>query len=490
VNEQSTTKAWSVMAEALAVRQDDYIGSEDQAPARAGADPIAAQAVRTQLDRILNSRAFARSPRISRFLTFVVEQTLQRQEDKLKEYLLGVEVFGRMESFDPRIDSIVRVEARRLRYKLEKYYETEGHEDVVFIQLRKGCYVPIFTKKGNGVDGLDGDAADIPYVHAIDNPHAFALYAKGRWNLARWTPDSIAESVSCLTHALEEDPGCGTAQAALSSAWLMASMLGFMPARDVVPKAKSAARQSISIQPDCAEAHAVLGMASAVYDWEWQEADAKLRRAIQCNPCEISARVWYSLYLSLAGRPEEGVREGRRAQQASPTTLSTHLVVGLACHIAGAYDEALLQYRLAQDLDGLSYVPSLATGILLTDQRMFEQAINALNRARQISPNNPAVLAASAYSHSSAGRSEEARRCATELGEIASRQYVPPLFEALAALSTGDRDITFRKLDDAVEEHCGWLAVVKVARAFDGIRDDERYDRLLDRIGMPAPAIA
>src|SRR5689334_24256366 len=107
------------MAEALAIRQVDYIGSEEQAPTRPGADPLASQAVRTQLERILNSRAFARSPRISRFLTFVVEQTLQRQEDKLKEYLLGVEVFGRMESFDPRIDSIVRVEARRLRYKLE-----------------------------------------------------------------------------------------------------------------------------------------------------------------------------------------------------------------------------------------------------------------------------------------------------------------------------------------------------------------------------------
>jgi len=479
------------MAEALAERQADYIGSEELAPTRPGTDPLAARAVRTQLDRILNSRAFARSPRISRFLTFVVEQTLQRQEDKLKEYLLGVEVFGRMESFDPRIDSIVRVEARRLRYKLEKYYETEGHEDAVFIQLRKGCYVPIFAKKGNGLDGLNGDTADVPYVHGIDNPHAFALYAKGRWNLGRWAPEAIAESVSYLTHALDEDPACAAAQAGLSSAWLMASMLGFMPARDVVPKAKSAARQALSHRPDCAEAQAVLGMASAVFDWEWQEADPRLRRAIQANPCEISARVWYSLYLTLAGRPDEGVREGRRAQQASPTTLSTHLVVGLACHVAGAYDEALLQYRLAQDLDGASYVPLMAAGLLLIDQRMFEQAMNALSRAGQISPNNPGILAVTAYAHASAGRSDEAKRCADELGKMASRQYVSPLFQALAAVSSGDRDTAFRKLDDAVEEHCGWLSLVKVARAFDSIRDDDRYGLLLDRMGLAAvPAIA
>lgn len=477
------------MTEALAIGTGDYTGIDEQASTRAGADPIAAQAVRAQLDRILNSRAFARSPRISRFLTFVVEQTLQGQEEKLKEYLLGVEVFGRMESFDPRIDSIVRVEARRLRYKLEKYYETEGREDAVFIQLRKGCYVPIFTKKGSHPDGMDGDSADVPYVHAIENSHAFGLYAKGRWNLARWTPESIAESVSCLSQALDEDPHCASAHAALASAWLMASMLGFMPARDVVPKAKSSARQAVSAQPDCAEGQAVLGFVSAVYDWEWQEADLKLRRAIQSNPCDIPSRVWYSLYLSLAGRPEDGVREARRAQQASPTTLSTHLAVGVACHAAGAYDEALLQYRLAQDLDASSYVPPLATGILLTDQQVFEQAIHALNRARQISPRNPAILAALTYSHASARRKEEAKRCAGELAEMAARQYVPPLLQAMAACAGGDRDMAFRKLDEAVEERSSWLAAVRFARAFDSIRDDERYDHLLERIGLaPAPA--
>src|SRR6185312_2702080 len=100
------------------------------------------------------------------------------------------------------------------------------------------------------------------------------------------------------------------------------------------------------------------------------------------------------------------------------------------------------------------------------------------------------VLAASAYCHASPGRKDDAKRCVDELDEMALRQYVPPLFQALAAASVGDRDTAFRKLDDAVEEHCGWLSVVKVARAFDSIRDDERYVRLLDRIGLAAPAVA
>jgi len=105
---------------------------------------VPAAEIRAQLDLILRSRAFIQSHRIRRFLQFVVEESLLGQPHRLKEYLIGLEVFDRREAFDPRVDSIVRVEARRLRYKLDEYYRTEGREDGIRIVLRKGSYVPIF----------------------------------------------------------------------------------------------------------------------------------------------------------------------------------------------------------------------------------------------------------------------------------------------------------------------------------------------------------
>jgi tetratricopeptide (TPR) repeat protein/TolB-like protein len=105
---------------------------------------VPAAEIRGQLDLILRSRAFIQSHRIRRFLQFVVEESLLGQPHRLKEYLIGLEVFDRREAFDPRVDSIVRVEARRLRYKLEEYYRTDGREDGIRIVLRKGSYVPIF----------------------------------------------------------------------------------------------------------------------------------------------------------------------------------------------------------------------------------------------------------------------------------------------------------------------------------------------------------
>lgn len=120
--------------------------------------------IRSQLERILRSRAFIQSHRIRRFLQFIVEESLLGQPHRLKEYLIGLEVFDRRDAFDPRVDSIVRVEARRLRHKLEEYYRSEGREDSVRITLRKGSYVPIFEPR-----------ASAPILGALEQRRAIAI---------------------------------------------------------------------------------------------------------------------------------------------------------------------------------------------------------------------------------------------------------------------------------------------------------------------------
>ena len=103
------------------------------------------QAIRQQLNKILCSEGFARAERMSRFLRFIVEQTLKGGGPQLKEYLVGVEVFDRGEAFDPRTDPVVRGEARRLRVKLREYYDSEGRADPIRFALPKGSYMPVFA---------------------------------------------------------------------------------------------------------------------------------------------------------------------------------------------------------------------------------------------------------------------------------------------------------------------------------------------------------
>jgi TolB-like protein len=108
---------------------------------------IPAEAVRAELDRVLASKGFQNAGRLSRLLRHVTEKTLAGDADQLKEYAVGVEVFDRDASYDPRIDSIVRVEAGRLRSRLDEYYANGGVASEIRIELPRGGYVAQFKRR-------------------------------------------------------------------------------------------------------------------------------------------------------------------------------------------------------------------------------------------------------------------------------------------------------------------------------------------------------
>jgi adenylate cyclase len=102
--------------------------------------------LRAELERILASKGFATAGRLSRLLRYVVDKTIAAEADQLKEYAVGVEVFDRDANYDPRLDSIVRVEAGRLRSRLEEYYNGEGAASPIRISLPRGGYAAQFDR--------------------------------------------------------------------------------------------------------------------------------------------------------------------------------------------------------------------------------------------------------------------------------------------------------------------------------------------------------
>jgi serine/threonine-protein kinase len=84
---------------------------------------------------------------LRRFLNFIANETLLGRSAELKEYTIGVHVFDRTEHFDPRTDPVVRVQARRLRDRLVRYYRDEGAHDQIVVELPKGGYAPTFKER-------------------------------------------------------------------------------------------------------------------------------------------------------------------------------------------------------------------------------------------------------------------------------------------------------------------------------------------------------
>ena len=115
------------------------------------------ESIRAQVRKIIASKTMARSGRLARVVEFTVSQTLDGHGDQLKEFVIGVEVFDRKQDYDPRLDPIVRVEARRLRMKLRKYYETEGLTDRLTIEYPKGGYCSGDPARDDSVRNSNGE---------------------------------------------------------------------------------------------------------------------------------------------------------------------------------------------------------------------------------------------------------------------------------------------------------------------------------------------
>lgn len=173
---------------------------------------IAREEKLAQLDKILHGRTLHGSENLKAFLRFVVSKSIENQEGQLKEYVIATEVFGRGSDFDSRVDSVVRVQAGRLRTKLHEYYETEGKDDRIIIDLPKGHYTPVFyyTEKREDlkVNG-EVDASLASAQHTIpdlsDAAPATARRAYG------FTPDAVTASA----------PG-GVTQSPRMGGWLLA----------------------------------------------------------------------------------------------------------------------------------------------------------------------------------------------------------------------------------------------------------------------------
>lgn len=116
-----------------------------------GSTPI--DPCREQLRQILESKCFQNAESLRRLLSYLAERSLTHSSEELKEYTIGVEVFGRPASYDPQKDASVRVQVSRLRQKLEEYQKTEGRSDPYRVELPKGRFTIVFTPRNGQQPG-------------------------------------------------------------------------------------------------------------------------------------------------------------------------------------------------------------------------------------------------------------------------------------------------------------------------------------------------
>jgi TolB-like protein/Tfp pilus assembly protein PilF len=156
---------------------------------RAGQLALSSDAVRAEMEKVLAANCLRDSHLLKRFLRYAVEHTLAGAGGQLKEYSLGVDVFGRDASYDPRVDPVVRMAARRLRQKLQEYYAGDGSQDPLRIEIPKGGYSAVFHAIPLSAAGPADAAAVEDVVVPQGSPLPGSLARRVRWSA--WSALSV-----------------------------------------------------------------------------------------------------------------------------------------------------------------------------------------------------------------------------------------------------------------------------------------------------------
>jgi tetratricopeptide (TPR) repeat protein len=238
---------------------------------------------------------------------------------------------------------------------------------------------------------------------------------------------------------------------------------------------------AIDLDDASAEGYTALAAARMNYDWDWEQAERELDQAIELDPQHPNAYVVRSRYLLWVGRLDEAVAAARRACDLDPLGCAPTMNFGWTFYHARRYDEAIAEFHKALDLCP-SFGPALyGLGEAYERRGLLEEAVDTLGRAKAAGGGYPSA----SYAHALglAGQRVAAECEIDGLTALAAREYVSPYYAAIAYLGLGDTDHAIEWIERACDERSGTLISVRVNPRFDRLRDDQRFVRLLDRIG-------
>jgi tetratricopeptide (TPR) repeat protein len=318
------------------------------------------------------------------------------------------------------------------------------------------------------------------------NPEAHEAYLKARFFHSRMTPENLMKGHQLLLQATEKDPDYAAAHAALSTSYFSMGSFGVLPPREAYPKAKEAADKALQLDPTLAAAHTARAMALLYNDRNWLEAEKEFEAALELNPGDAAAYNFYALELAMRGRPGDAMQKIRQAQELDPLSLRISYVAGALHNVAGQYDLAVAQCRKTLELDPDFAVAHDCLGwAYLLSGRPAESA-ESFQKAVSLSGGSPAMQAGLGCAYVAAGRRSDAEKILDDLQKKARQGYVSSFHIALLQTRLGNKDAAFEWLERAYQEHSDWMLWLKVARGFDSLRDDPRYQDLLRRLNFPA----
>jgi TolB-like protein/tetratricopeptide (TPR) repeat protein len=316
------------------------------------------------------------------------------------------------------------------------------------------------------------------------NPEAYLAYLQGRYHWNKRSRDMLRRSLEDFQLALRLDPAYPQARAGLADSYLSLVLIAEPRPQELLAQARAAALEALRLDDSLAEAHTSLAYAKFYYDWDWPDAEAEFRRAIELNRGYATAHQWYAEYLGLMGREEEAKAEARKALELDPLSLIINMEAGLPDYYSGQYQRASAHFRKALQLDPAFALAHCNLGRAYAESGDFEKGIAELEQAVRLD-RTAAMVSILAQAYAAAGRRAEAEGLLGQLERQVEDRQTSSYFLAGIYAALGQDGKALDALEQAYAEHHWGMSRILVARSFEPLRSQPRFRQLLRKMSFP-----
>jgi serine/threonine-protein kinase len=334
---------------------------------------------------------------------------------------------------------------------------------------------------------LAGGKAPRPARQLTTNVEAYELYMRGR-ALVTKRGRHVAPGMECLKQAVELDPSFAAAWAGLADAFTVQGYMGTARPGDVMPKALTAARRAVALDPASGEARCSLATALMFWDHDYDGARRAFEQGLELNPHNTQGRCWYGLFLRqwLYGELAEGLAELRLAYERDPLSAYTAGLLAIGLAAAGEAAEGLQFARLAVERDPEAFLYHWVHGLVAHWSGRFDESLAAYTRASEVAGRHN-FMAHQAVLFADRGQLAEARTVHNEMMAKRAREYVPAFAVAITASAIGEMDAAIEFAQQACDEREPMLLIfARLSRPAQRLRDDPRFSDVLRRVAFPS----
>ncbi|MBP6979017.1 MAG: adenylate/guanylate cyclase domain-containing protein [Bacteroidales bacterium] len=315
-----------------------------------------------------------------------------------------------------------------------------------------------------------------------ENLEAYNLYLKGAYYWQMLTMKGFKKAIEFFELALKKDPDYALAYIGLAAVNISSAFWGNVIPNKAFLKANENLSKALNIDSTLAEAYCELGKICTFYYWNWKEAERNFKHALQINQNQAFFHISYSFLLTFTGRHKEAISEAQRAKELDPLSPFINTHAGIAYAYADQPEMAIEEYHATLTINPNYFFAYFHLGKVYSEKSMFIEAIAALEKAVELSNENPFATAFLACNYYLIGKVDQADKILDSLKKRTEIEYVPAISFYLIHRVRGEEDLALEWLEKACDEHDTFLPWLKANPVY--FPEGSKYKLLLQEVGL------